>query len=71
MQTNNLPNLLYEFGIVLLVGHTRLLQSIHGELAHSPEHNRLPDIAVLSVQEQLKRINAIQDDINEFGRRLR
>ena len=36
MQTNNLPNLLYEFGIVLLVGHTRLLQSIQGELAHSP-----------------------------------
>jgi transposase len=70
MQTNALRGLLYEFGIVLPVGHTKLLQSIQGELAHAQQHNRLPGIVVVSVQEQLKRIDAMQDDIDELTKRL-
>lgn len=70
MQTNALRGLLYEFGIVLPVGHAKLLQSIQGELAHAQQHNRLPGIVVMSVQEQLKRINAMQDDMDELTKRL-
>ena len=70
MQTNALRGLLYEFGIVLPVGHNKLLQSIQGELAHAQQHSRLPGIVVVSVQEQLKRIDAMQDDIDELSRRL-
>ncbi len=65
-----LRGLLYEFGIVLPVGHAKLLQSIQGELAHAQQHNRLPGIVMMSVQEQLKRINAMQDDIDELTKRL-
>jgi transposase len=70
MQTNALRGLLYEFGIVLPVGHAKLLHSIKGELAAAQQHNRLPDIVVVSVQEQLKRIDAMQDDIDALGKRL-
>lgn len=70
MQTNALRGLLYEFGIALPVGHAKLLQSIQGELADAQQHNHLPDIVVVSVQEQLKRIDAMQDDIDELSRRL-
>jgi transposase len=71
MQTNALRGLLYEFGIALPVGHTKLLQSIQGELAHAQQHNRLSDLMVLSVQEQLKRIDAMQDDIDLLDKRLK
>jgi transposase len=70
MQTNALRGLLYEFGIALPVGHAKLLQSIQGELADAQQHNHLPDIVVVSVQEQLKRIDAMQDDIDALGKRL-
>lgn len=71
MQTNALRGLLYEFGIVLPVGHTKLLQSIQGELAHAQQHDRLSDLMVQSVQEQLKRIDAMQDDIDLLDKRLK
>lgn len=70
MQTNALRGLLYEFGIALPVGHNKLLHSIHGEMAQAQLNNRLPDIVVVSVQEQLKRIDAMQDDINVLSTRL-
>lgn len=70
MQTNALRGLLYEFGVVLPEGHNKLLQSIQGELAKAQQENRLCDVVVLSVQEQLTRIDALQDDIDRLDRRL-
>jgi transposase len=63
MQTNALRGLLYEFGIVMPEGHKKLLQSVQGELAKAQQSNRLADVVVLSIQEQLKRIDALQADI--------
>jgi transposase len=70
MQTNALRGLLYEFGIVLPEGHKKLLQSVQGELAKAQQENRLCDVVVLSVQEQLKRIDALQEDIDRLDKRL-
>ena len=70
MQTNAMRGLLYEFGIVLPEGHKKLLQSIQGELAKAQQDSRLSDVVVLSVQEQLKRIDAMQDDIDRLDKRL-
>jgi len=70
MQTNALRGLLYEFGIVLPEGHKKLLQSVQAELAKAQQDNRLPDMVVLSVQEQLKRVDALQDDIDQLDKRL-
>jgi transposase len=70
MQTNALRGILYEFGIVLPEGHRILLQRIQGELSKAQESDRLPVVVVLSVQEQLKRIDALQDDIDQLDKRL-
>lgn len=70
MQTNALRGLLYEFGIALPVGHNKLLHSIQGEMAQAQLDNRLTDIVVVSVQEQLKRIDAMQEDIDGLSKRL-
>jgi transposase len=70
MQTNALRGLLCEFGVVLPKGHDKLLQTIQVELALAQQHNQLPDLVVISVQEQLKRIDTLQDDIDQLGKRL-
>ncbi|MDP2443757.1 MAG: hypothetical protein U1D27_08520 [Rhodoferax sp.] len=70
MQTNALRGLIYEFGIVLPEGHKKLLQSVQAELAKAQQDHRLPEVVVLSVQEQLKRIDALQDDIDQLDKRL-
>jgi transposase len=70
MQTNALRGLLYEFGIALPVGHNKLLATIQDELAIAQQHDQLPDIVVVSVQEQLKRIDVMQDDIDILSKRL-
>lgn len=70
MQTNALRGLIYEFGIVLPEGHNKLLQSVQAALAKAQEDKRLPDVVVLSVQEQLKRVHALQDDIDQLDKRL-
>jgi transposase len=70
MQTNGLRGLLYEFGIVLPEGHRLLLQRIQGELAAAQEQGRLPKLLVESVQDQLRRIDGLQDDIDQLDRRL-
>lgn len=71
MQTNALRGILAEFGIALPVGHNQLLTTIQGELAKAQEDDLLPADLVLSVQEQLRRIEALQDDIDHLGQRLR
>jgi transposase len=70
MQTNALRGLIYEFGIVLPEGHKKLLHSVQAELAKAQQDNRLPEVVVLSVQEQLKRVDALQDDIDQLDKRL-
>jgi transposase len=70
MQTNGLRGLLYEFGIVLPVGHRVLLQRIQGELAKAQEQGTLPSVLVASVQDQLRRIDGLQEDIDQLDRRL-
>ncbi len=71
MQTNALRGILAEFGIALPVGHNQLLKTIHGELAKAQQEDQLPADLVVSVQEQLKRIDALQEDIDHLGQRLR
>lgn len=71
MQTNALRGILAEFGIVFPVGHNQLLKSIQGELAKAQQENRLAPDLVISVQEQLKRIDALQADIDQIAQRLR
>jgi len=70
MQTNGLRGLLYEFGIVLPVGHRVLLQRIQSELAKAQEQGTLPSVLVASVQDQLRRIDGLQEDIDQLDRRL-
>uniref|UniRef100_UPI003568EB29 IS110 family transposase n=2 Tax=Comamonadaceae TaxID=80864 RepID=UPI003568EB29 len=71
MQTNALRGMLAEFGIALPVGHSQLLKAIQGELAKAQQADQLTADLVLSVQEQLKRIDALQEDIDHLGQRLR
>jgi transposase len=70
MQTNALRGLLYEFGIELPECHRVLLQRIQGELAAAQEQGRLPAVLIDSAQEQLRRIHALQADIDQLERRL-
>ena len=70
MQTNALRGLLYEFGIALPVGHARLPVAAREEISRAQLDGRLPEVVVLSMQEQLKRIDLIQEDIDQLGRRL-
>lgn len=68
MQTNALRSLLYEFGIVLPEGHRLLLQRLPTELAQATD--KLPGVLVQSVQEQLSRIEKLQEDIDHIDKRL-
>lgn len=70
MQTNALRGLLYEFGIALPEGHRLLLPRIQDELAKAQEQSRLPTVLVISVQDQLKRIDSLQVDIDQLDKRL-
>lgn len=71
MQTNALRGILAEFGIALPVGHNQLLKTIQSELAKAQLADLLMADLVVSVQEQLKRIDALQGDIDHLGQRLR
>ncbi|MBV8501841.1 MAG: IS110 family transposase [Paucibacter sp.] len=71
MQTNALRGILAEFGIALPVGHKQLLKVIQEDLAKAQEDDVLSADLVASVQEQLKRINGLQDDIDLISQRLR
>lgn len=70
MQTNAVRGLLYEFGIVLPKGHKKLLQLVQDELAKAQQEGRLVESVVVSIQEQLKRVDSLQADISELDRRL-
>lgn len=68
MQTNALRGILAEFGIAMPVGHKQLLKVIEGELAKAEQDDLLPAVLVISVQEQLKRIDALQHYIDHIAR---
>lgn len=70
MQTNALRGLLYEFGIVLPEGHSVLLKRVQDELAKAQEQARLPEVVVASVQNQLRRIESLQVDVDQLDIRL-
>lgn len=70
MQTNALRGLLYEFGVVLPEGHKKLLLAVHYALAKAQELRQVPDVLVLSIQEQLRRVDALQLDIDQLDKRL-
>ncbi|MDB5731388.1 MAG: family transposase [Variovorax sp.] len=70
MQTNCLRGLLYEFGVVLPEGHKKLLSSVVAALTKAQQLGQLDEVVVVSVQEQLKRIAALQEDIDTLDRRL-
>jgi transposase len=71
MQTNALRGILAEFGIALPVGHNKLLKTIQGEIARAQQADQLSADLVISLQEQLKRIDALQEDIDQLSQRLR
>jgi transposase len=71
MQTNALRGILGEFGIAMPVGHNQLLKKIQGELAKAQQGDLLSADLVVSIQEQLKRIDGLQEDIDQIGQRLR
>ena len=70
MQTNALRGILAEFGIAMPVGHKQLLKTIQGELARAQQLDLLPADLVISVQEQIKRIDGLQSDIDSIAQRL-
>jgi len=70
MQTNALRGILAEFGIAVPVGHNQLLKMIQAEIAEAQEKGHLPADLVICIQEQLKRIDGLQDYIDHIGQRL-
>ncbi|GAC1533386.1 MAG: IS110-like element ISPa11 family transposase [Ramlibacter sp.] len=68
MQTNELRGLLHEFGIVLPEGHAALLRALPGALAEAK--TRLPGMLTDSLDEQVRRIQQVQADIDTIERRL-
>jgi transposase len=71
MQTNALRGILAEFGVVMPVGHKQFLKVVQSELAKAQQDDLVSAELVVSVQEQLSRINGLQDDIDHIGQRLR
>ncbi len=69
-QTNALRGLMAEFGIAMPVGQRQLLKVVQGELAKAQQDDLLPTDLVVSLQEQLKRIDALQNDIDHIAQRL-
>lgn len=52
------------------VVHNQLLKMIQAEIAEAQEKGHLPADLVICIQEQLKRIDGLQDDIDHIGQRL-
>jgi transposase len=71
MQTNALRGILAEFGIALPTGHNQLLKTVQGEIARAQQADLLSADLVVCLQEQLRRIEALQGDIDHIGQRLR
>ncbi len=68
MQSNELRGLLHEFGIVLPKGHAALRRALPGVLAEAK--TRLPGMLTDSLDEQVRRIQQLQANIDTIERRL-
>ena len=69
MQVNEVRGLLYEFGVTFRAGRLAGLAEIRARMAELEES--LPGTMLCSLQEQLKRIDAIQHDIDQLEQRIR
>lgn len=69
MRTTALKGLLYEFGTSLPEGHRLLLQRVQAALPKAQKQSKMPDVLAVSLQDQLKRIDSLQDDIDQLGKR--
>jgi transposase len=68
MQINQLRGLLYEFGVSLRTGRLAGLAEIRARMAELEEV--VPESLLSSLQDQLKRIDALQSDIETLERRI-
>lgn len=68
MQVNQLRGLLYEFGATFRAGRVAGLAEIRGRMAEF--ESQLPDTMLPCLQEQLERIDALQQDIDRLEARI-
>lgn len=69
MRITALRGLLYEFGTSLPEGHRLLLQRVQAALPKAQKQSKMPDVLAVSVQDPLKRIDILQDDIDQLEKR--
>ncbi|MGF6880369.1 IS110 family transposase [Paraburkholderia sp. MM5477-R1] len=68
MQINQLRGLLYEFGVTFRAGRVAGLDEIRERMAELED--ALPRSIVLNLLEQLRRINLLEEDINQLEKRI-
>ncbi|SAL75494.1 transposase [Caballeronia udeis] len=68
MQVNQLRGLLYEFGVTFRAGRLAGLAEIRERMAELED--MLPRSIVANLQDQLRRINESQDDIDQLEKRI-
>lgn len=68
MQVNQLRGLLYEFGVTFRAGRLAGLAEIRAHMAQLQD--ALPGLMICSLQDQLKRIDAIEHDIDQLAQRI-
>jgi transposase len=68
MQVNQLRGLLYEFGVTFRAGRLAGLAEIRERMAELED--ALPPTISLNLQEQLRRINGLEEDIDQLEKRI-
>ena len=68
MQVNQLRGFLYEFGVTFRTGRAAGLAEVRQRMAELED--ALPASIMLNLQDQLRRINAFEDDIDQLEKRI-
>jgi transposase len=68
MQVNQLRGLLYEFGVTFRTGRLAGLAEIRARMAELEEE--LPGVLICILQDQLKRIDGLEQDIDQIEKRI-
>jgi transposase len=68
MQVNQLRGLLYEFGVTFRAGRQAGLKEMRARMAELED--ALPGVMLTSLQEQLKRIDALEQEIDRLEKRI-
>ena len=68
MQVNQLRGFLYEFGVTFRTGRAAGLAGVRQRMAELED--ALPASIMLNLQDQLRRINAFEDDIDQLEKRI-